>query len=105
MSTVNEASTCTVRARFYSPASVPVQPTTARWTLRDTTNGRLLQDWTDITVTDVYADITVPAQLNVIQNDRVRYQEHALSVQANVGDTEQYTDEVRYKVKNLSAFK
>ena len=105
MTTINEASTCTVRARFYDPASVAVTPTTARWRLRDVTNGRVLQDWTDVAVTNVYADITVPAQLNVIQNDRVRYQEHALSVQANVGDTEQYTDEVRYKVKNLSAFK
>lgn len=105
MSTVNEASTCTVRARFYSPANVPVQPTTARWRLVDVTNNRVLQDWDTIDVTDVYADVIVPASLNVIYSDRVRYQEHALSVQANVGDTEQYTDEVRYKVKNLSAFR
>jgi hypothetical protein len=69
------------------------------------TNDRLLQDWTPITVTSDTAQIVVPASLNAINNDRRRYQEHALSVQANVGETEQYTDEVRYKVQNLSAFK
>jgi hypothetical protein len=105
MNTVKEASVCTVRARFFDGNDVPATPTSARWRLRDVTNDRLLQDWTPITVTSDTAQIVVPASLNAISNDRRRYQEHALSVQANVGETEQYTDEVRYKVQNLSAFK
>ena len=105
MNIVREASVCTIRARFFDDNDIPATPSSVRWTLRDVTNGRLLQDWTSITATSDTVEITVPAQLNVINNNRRQYQEHALSVQANVGDTEQYTDEVRYKVKNLRAFK
>lgn len=105
MHTVKESSACTVRVRFFDDNDVPATPTTARWRLRDVTNERLLQEWTDITVASPVVTIIVPASLNAISNDRRRFQEHALSVQANVGETEQYTDEVRYKVQNLSAFK
>jgi hypothetical protein len=105
MKTIKEASTCTVRARFFSPSDVSVTPTTVRWRLRDVTNNRVLQEWADTTAESGYVDIVVPASLNDIFSDRTRYQEHALSVQANVGDTEQYTDEARYRVQNLSAFK
>jgi hypothetical protein len=105
MNTVKESSACTIRARFFDGNDVPATPTTAQWRLHDVTNGRLLQDWTPLTVTSDVVQIVVPASLNAITNDRKRFQEHALSVQANVGDTEQYTDEVRYRVQNLSAFK
>lgn len=105
MNIVKESSACTIRARFFDENDVPATPTTAQWRLRDVTNNRVLQDWTTINVTSSTVQIVVPASLNAISNDRRAYQEHALSVQANVGDSEQYTDEVRYKVQNLSAFK
>lgn len=105
MNIVKESSACTVRARFFDEVDIPATPTTVRWRLRDVTNGRLLQDWTSVSATSPVVEITVPASLNAISNDRKQYQEHALSVQADAGDTDQYTDEVRYKVQNLSAFK
>lgn len=105
MNIVKESSACTVRARFFDENDLPATPTTVRWRLRDVTNGRVLQEWATISASSPIVEITVPASLNAISNDRKQYQEHALSVQADTGDTEQYTDEVRYKVQNLSAFK
>jgi hypothetical protein len=105
MNTVKESSALTLRVRFFDDNDTPSTPTSARWRLFDVSNGKVLQEWTDLPVSSSVAQIIVPAQLNAINNDRRRFQEHALSVQANVGETEQYTDEVRYKVQNLSAFR
>jgi hypothetical protein len=105
MTAVKESSAVTVRVRFFDTNDLPATPTSARWRLFDVTNNKVLQEWTDVPVVSAIAQIIVPAQLNAITNDRRRFQEHALSVQANVGETEQYSDEVRYKVQNLSAFR
>ncbi len=104
MKPVNESSACTVTAQFYGVDGLPSTPNTVRGRLRDVTNNRVLQDWTDLSAASS-VDIQVPASLNDIYNDRKALQEHALAVQAEYGQDDQYTDEIRYKVKNLSAFK
>jgi len=101
---VQEASSCTFRVRFYAEDHGEVTPDTVQWRLRDVTNCRVLQDWTSITAA-ASIDIAIDASLNEIYNSRsCGDQVHVLSVQANAGQTNQFSDETRYVVRNLKGF-
>jgi hypothetical protein len=104
MKPVNEASASTFLVKFYDEDGNPFTPTSARWRLRNLTNKRLVQDWTTITPTTTQASITVPASLNLILNDRNTYEEQVVSIQAEPGLDGQFSDEIRYKIKNLKGF-
>jgi hypothetical protein len=73
--------------------------------LRDVTNSRVIQDWTSYAPTGTTETIEIAASLNVIHDDRRPFQEHAFAIQVEPGADTQFSDEVRYKVKNLKAFK
>lgn len=101
---VQEASSCTIRVSFYAEDHSEVTPDAVQWRLRDITNRRLLQDWTTISPA-ASVDIAIDATLNEIYNSRgYGDQVHVLSVQANAGQTNQFSDETRYVVKNLKGF-
>ncbi len=102
---INEGSGCTITARYYGNDGRALSPATVRWRLKDITNNRVLRDWSSITPSGTSDTITVPASLNAIYDDRRQYQDHALSVEANVGLDNQFASEITYKVKNLSAFR
>lgn len=105
MKPVNEGSTCTITARYRDAGGAEFTPSTARYRIRDTTNNRILLDWTSYTPASDTDDLIIPASLNAIYNDRKQYQDHAVAVQVNPGLDTQVTSEIVYKVKNLSAFK
>jgi hypothetical protein len=94
-----------MRVTFFNSNGQAFAPTSARWRLRDVTNKRVIQDWTSFTPSDTTEDIEIPASMNEIYDDRQAYQEHAFAIQAEPGADSQFSDEVRYKVKNLKAFK
>lgn len=100
---VEEASACTIRARFFDQLGAAVSPSTLRYRLRDVTNCRTIVDWTDLTPGS-YVDIPIDAQSNAIYNACNPYEDHALTVQANYGTDTQFADEIRYAVQNLKGF-
>lgn len=101
MKPVNEDSAARFLARFYNASGDEHTPATAQWALRDVTNDRELQPWTSITVSGTTHTLEIPASLHSIYDDRKQYQEHALSIQTDVGLSTQYTSEIQYRVKNL----
>jgi len=105
MKPVNEDSACSFIVKFRDKDGQPFTPTTAQWRLRDWSNSKVLQEWTAIGTLADEIVIQVPATLNVINNDTLSYQEQALAVQADTGLSTQYSEEIRYKVKNLKGFK
>jgi len=105
MKPVNEDSACHFIVKFHNTDGQPFTPTSAQWRLRDVSNSKILQDWTPISSLAEEITIQVAATLNVINNDRLPYQEQALAVQADTGLPTQYSEEIRYKVKNLQGFK
>ncbi len=105
MKPVNEDSTCTFTAKFYSTNGNPFSPTSARYRVKNVTNNRVVLDWTALAVGGTEIDILIPASLNKILSNRNLYEEQALAVQAEPGADGQFTDEVVYRIKNLKAFK
>ncbi len=106
MKPVNEGSSCTATVRFYDTEGAAFVPSSARWRLVDSTNNRLVQDWSEIVPPDTEVDIEIPYSLNTIYNDRNLYEERTITVQADTGSTNsQFSEEVRYKVRNLRGFK
>lgn len=104
---VNEASTMTVVARFYGASNVPSTPSTVRYRIKDVTNDRIVKDWTDITAAQ-QVEISVAASDNAIYMDGQRpfkrFEERVLAIQANYDVDTQYTEEIRYLIKNLRGF-
>lgn len=105
MKPVNEWSACSFTAYFYGADGQPSTPTGIQWRLRDVSSNRVLQDWTALATGATTVEITVPADLNVIVDDRRRYEEHAIAIRAEPGDDGQYIEELIYQVKNLKAFR
>lgn len=103
MLSVRESSVCTVRARFFNDQKTATVPTTARYRLRDVTNGRTIVDWTDL-APDTFVDIQILPDSNVIYRDSVLYQENSLVVQADADLPTQWTDEYRYQITNLKGY-
>ncbi len=100
---VNEASSCSLRVRFYDEDGAAKIPTTVHWRIRDLTNCRVIQDWTQVT-TGSSVDLEITATMNAISGGCHAYQEHVVSVQADQGLETQFSDEQRYVVANLQGF-
>jgi hypothetical protein len=103
---INEASAFTLMARF-ARANVATVPSTVRYRIKDVTNDRLVTDWTDVTPASAVT-IEVTAEENEIYQDSSRpfrrREERVISVQANYDTDSQYTEEIRYLIRNLHGF-
>ena len=101
---VPESSAMTVRARFFNETGSLVTPSTARYLIRDTSNDRLVRDWTALTPASI-VDIAVTASDNEIYDSgrrARRYEKRVVTVQADAGTAIQRTDEIEYWVRNLA---
>lgn len=101
---VNESSTLTVQARFYSQANDPVAPVSARYLIRDVSNDRVVRDWTSVAPA-ASVEIQIAASDNDIYEHaprQRRFEKRVLTVQANAGEITQYADEFEYWVRNLA---
>lgn len=104
---INEASTMTVTAKFYGLANAPSTPSSIRYRIKDVTNDRVVKDWASVTAAQSI-EIAVAAQDNEIYMDGQRpfkrFEERVLVIQANYDTDTQYTEEIRYLIKNLRGF-
>jgi hypothetical protein len=104
---VNEASTMTVSAKFYGLSNVASTPSTVRYRIKDVTNDRVVKDWTTVTPAQSI-EIAISAEDNEIYLDSTRpfkrFEERVLVIQANYDTETQYTEEIRYLIKNLRGF-
>lgn len=104
---VNEASTMTVRAKFFDRFNAPSAPATLRYRIKDLTNDRVVRDWTELTPATV-VDVEISAEDNAIYSDGnrpfQRFEERVVVFQANYDTDIQYPEEVRYLIKNLRGF-
>jgi hypothetical protein len=101
---VNESSTATVRAKFFDDANDPFAPSTVRYLIRDITNDRVVRDWTNLFPAAVI-DIEIPASDNELYehtSKRKRFEKRVVTVQGNVGEASQRTNEIEYWVRNLA---
>lgn len=106
MKPVNEGSSSRAMVKFYDETGAAFVPVSAKWKLTDSTNNRTLQDWTDISPLAVEVSIQIPFSLNAIYDDRNLYEERTFTVQADTGNpNSQFSEESRYKVRNLKGFK
>jgi len=105
MRPINEDSAATFTIKFRNNDGNLFTPQSAQYRLRDVSNDKVLRDWTAMPTLASEVALVIPAELHVINNNRLSYQEHALAVQADTGLDTQYSEEVRYKVKNLKGFK
>ena len=104
---INEASTMTVTAKFYGASNQPSTPSTVRYRIKDVTNDRVVKDWTTVTAAQSI-EIAVAAEDNEIYMDGSRtfqrFEERVLAIQANYDTDTQFTEEIRYLIKNLRGF-
>lgn len=101
---VNESSTLTVQARFYSQANDPVVPVSARYLIRDVSNDRVVRDWTTL-IPSESVEIQIAGSDNDIYENtprQRRFEKRVLTVQTNAGEITQYADEFEYWVRNLA---
>lgn len=97
------------RAWFEATPNVPTVPQSAHWRLRDLTSRTVLQDWTEVTPVEVYANgartgvyalIEIDGTLNVMQDDCRRRETKQLQVVAAKGTARQYSKYFEYAVVN-----
>jgi hypothetical protein len=104
---INEASTMTVLTKFFGNSNVPTTPATIRYRIKDVDNDRIVKDWTTVTPAQS-VEIAVAAEDNEIYMDGStpfnRFEERVLVVQANYDTATQFTQEIRYLIKNLRGF-
>lgn len=104
---VNEGSTCSIVAAFFSASNAVLTPATARYRIKDVSNDRIVKDWTVVTPAhEIQIDIS--AQDNGIYGDGgrsfKRFEDRVVVVQANYDTDAQYTKETAYRIKNLRGF-
>lgn len=90
-----------MRVAFESEDGTPETPVTIHWKLRDLTNCRTIQDWTQIPALST-VDIEITPEQNAISSGCHSYQEHVVSVQTDQGLETQASSESRYLVANLT---
>jgi hypothetical protein len=88
-----------------------VSPTTLEWKLVDEASGKEAQGWTATTVqvtsnqfaqmTDAYALIEVPAQLNRVGSRNRGYEVKVLTVSADRGTDREFNKSFRYRVNKV----
>jgi hypothetical protein len=99
---INEGSRLPLTTRFVDSTGGAIIPVTLRYKLDCKTTGRELLGWTIATPTSslVY---TIPASLNVLQNQGNAFELKTFTVEANYGTDDQFTSAYTYQVQNLQA--
>lgn len=105
MGDIREKSACTWRVRFQNFDRQPVTPATVRYRLDDRTTGQSTEviGWTDLAAQAV-ATIVIPAGANRILNSSNPFETRVLTVQCDADLDTQFSDEIEYRIRNLSGF-
>jgi hypothetical protein len=103
MRTFPEKTQVWAEVRFLDRFDRPFTPATARYRLEDRDTDTMLLDWTSVSPAPV-VEIAVIPTINRILNDRLQYEYRVLTVQSDVDTDNQLSQEVVYRVQNLSGF-
>lgn len=98
---VNESSSATFTARFYSDAWVATAPTSARFRIDNPDNDTQILDWTTLTPATSNS-IAVTGAQNAIVYDCSREERRQITVEANAGLSTQYQVSKDWYIKNLA---
>lgn len=100
MKTINENSRLPVIFRLFNAAIASATPTTLRYRVDCETTKKTLLDWTSLTPSAT-ATVTVPASLNAIQNRANGYEIKSMTVEADNGTDDAFSDSFTWRVNNL----
>lgn len=102
---ISESSRQKFRIAFLDEAYQLFVPGSIRYRLDDQTDSRLttVLDWQDVTP-DSTVEITIPAGANDILNDQNPYETRVLTVQSDYGTDNQLSDDLTYRIRNLTGF-
>lgn len=82
----------------------PLSPTVAYYYIYDETNASQVKAWTEFTVNGSgVGTIEVTAADTAIVTDSNDYEERVLTVQGTYGDSKEFSEEYRFRVKNLTS--
>lgn len=97
---VNENSRYPLTWRLFDGDNNPIVPATLRYRIDCESTGRELQGWTDITPAPV-TSLVVPSTVNAIQNRANSAELKTLTVEADTGTPNAFTEEGTWRVRNL----
>jgi len=82
----------------------PFVPATIRYRLDDKTDDitTVILDWQTVSTPDSRIEILIPSSANAILNDRNDYETRVLTIQSDYGTDNQLTEDVTYRIRNLS---
>jgi len=85
----------------------PFVPATIRYRLDDKTDDitTVILDWQIASTPDSRIEILIPSSANAILNDRNDYETRVLTIQSDYGTDNQLTEDVTYRVRNLSGLR
>lgn len=99
--TLNEASRCWVKVKFFDKDEMPQIPSAVRYRIDCETTGQIVLDWTTFS-TDTVIEIEVIAPLNAIINTRNPIERKVMTVQANSDNPNEAFNEIQeWDVVNL----
>jgi len=99
--TLNEASRCWVKVKFFDKNAAPQTPSSVRYRIDCETTGQTVLDWTAFG-TDTVIEIFVDAPLNAIINSRNPIERKVMTVQANADTPDEVFNETQqWDVINL----
>lgn len=98
---VNESSSATFTARFYTDAWVANAPTTARYRIDNPDNDTAILGWTSLTPATSNSIVVTGAQNAIVYNCS-REERRQLTVECNAGLSTQYQICKDFWIKNLA---
>lgn len=100
MKAVNEGSRLPVTFKLFDGDSAARTPTTLRYRVDCESTGRELIGWTDLTPASEVS-LIVPATVNAIQNRSNSFELKTMTVEADTGTVNAFTEEYTWRVNNL----
>lgn len=100
MLTITEGSRLPATFRLFDGNSAPAIPITLRYRIDCESTGKVLRDWTTVTAAQL-TSLIIPASFNAIQNRANAFELKTLTVEADAGTDNAYTDDVTWRVRNM----
>ncbi len=100
MRMLNERSRLPVTFKFFDAGTRPSVPSTVHYRIDCLTSGAVLVDWTALETAAVVT-IVIPATVNAILNRSNNFEIKEMTVEANQGTVDAYTETYPWKVRNI----
>lgn len=101
MISVNDRSRLPLTFKLFTSTTQPITPTTLRYRIDCESTGRELVGWTDVSPASTHS-LVIPAGVNVIQNRANSFELKTMTVEADTGTDNAFTEQYTWRVKNLT---